>query len=74
MFNNYTKYVTNYWNLFDVFSFFGMTTTIAATMLGCNLNDELRLYVAPPTIMFMFAKFYDWLRLIELLSVWTQLI
>ena len=24
--------------------------------------------------MFMFAKFYDWLRLFEVLSLWTQLI
>ena len=49
-------------------------TTIAATMLGWDFNDELRLYITPTTILFIFTKFYDWLRLFEILSIWTQLI
>ena len=74
IFVNCKKYVGNYWNLFDVCIFFGMTTTIATTMLGCDLNDKLRLYITSPTILLMFTKFYDWLKLFEIVSIWTQLI
>ena len=74
IFRNCKKYVKDYWNLIDVCIIFGMTTTVAATMLGCDFNEELRLYIAPTTMLMMFTKFYDWLRLFEIVSLWTQLI